>query len=82
MDSSDDGCEIPVETNLSWQEHLMELVSVRPCLYDKGDRDYFDKDVKRNNWDDVARSLVEAGYSQLKDTATGECSLQMFITND
>jgi hypothetical protein len=27
----------------TWQEHLIELVRVRPSLYDKANRDYYDK---------------------------------------
>lgn len=59
------------ETSETWQEHLIELVRVRPCLYDKANRNYYDKDVKANNWKDVSSQLLEAGYTYLKDGQTG-----------
>lgn len=54
-----------------WQEPLIELVRVSHCLNDKASRDYFDKDVKNNNWSNVSNQLIEAGYSHLKDGKTG-----------
>ena len=44
-------------------EMLINLVRDRPCLWRKSLADYSNKTMKNNNWDDVVKNMVTAGYS-------------------
>ena len=67
---------------MTWQEMLIELVRVRPCLFDKSHRDYSDtRGVKQNNWADVANALVEAGFTVLKDLPTSKYKFEIYHIN-
>ena len=68
-DTSDNNEDTPTCSSqaCSWQEHSIELVRVRPILYDKHDRGYFDKDAKAHNWKDVTEQLISAGYAEIKN---------------
>ena len=46
-----------------YAEMLINLVRDRLCLWRKSSADYSKKTVKNNNWDDVVKNMVTAGYS-------------------
>ena len=48
--------EIPVVTN----ETLMDCIPKYRCIYDKSSRDFKDKKMKRNAWDEIGLSLRTA----------------------
>lgn len=57
---------------MTWQEFLIELIRMRPCLYDKYDPDFSDtRGVKTTAWDDISKELIGAGYTELNGKITG-----------
>ena len=43
--------------SISKKEKLIEAVRLNPCLYDKTDPDFKDKNVKVNTWKKIAREI-------------------------
>lgn len=51
---------------------MIELVLVRPCLYDKYSKYFADsRGLKPNAWADIAKAMNDAGFTKLRDKETG-----------
>ncbi|KAF6021242.1 hypothetical protein EB796_020450 [Bugula neritina] len=46
-----------------WQEKLINAVKGRPCLWDKCDENYANKNIKADNWRAISEEMVEYSYS-------------------
>ncbi|XP_005112792.1 uncharacterized protein LOC101858236 [Aplysia californica] len=60
------GALIEVDVDPNWIENIICAVESKPCLYNKADVDYNNRDVKANAWTEICETIVP-GWKGMSD---------------